>query len=118
MRNCCGCPVNGSYTVIVPTGMQVGGISDEPVTPQVDKSGTTRFRFVNKQPILVGNFIAGTYVAKSLHFGKYELQFFVKPGSENRIGNYGELMGRALEFYTNEYGAPAFGSRFIPGRSR
>src|SRR5256885_11740251 len=31
---------------------QVGGISDEPITPQVDKSGTTRFRFVNKQPVL------------------------------------------------------------------
>src|SRR5438552_3883886 len=100
-------------TVIVPTGMQVGGISDEPVTPQVDKSGTTRFRFVNKQPVLVGNFIAGQYVAKTLRFGKYELQFFVKPGSENRISNYGELMGRALEFYTSEYGAPAFGSRFV-----
>lgn len=100
-------------TVIVPTGMQVGGISDEPVTPQVDKTGTTRFRFVNKQPVLIGNFIAGTYLVKSLRFGKFELQFFVKPGSETRISNYGELMGRALEFYTNEYGAPAFGSRFI-----
>ncbi|MDX6577909.1 MAG: hypothetical protein QOE96_3862 [Blastocatellia bacterium] len=100
-------------TVIVPTGMQVGGISDEPVTPQVDKTGTTRFRFVNKQPVLIGNFVAGTYVVKSLRMGKYELQFFVKPGSENRISNYGELMGRALEFYTNEYGAPAFGSRLV-----
>jgi aminopeptidase N len=100
-------------TVIVPTGMQVGGISDEPVTPQVDKTGTTRFRFVNKQPVLIGNFIAGQYVVKSLRMGKYELQFFVKPGSENRITNYGELMGRALEFYTNEYGTAAFGSRFI-----
>src|SRR6266540_3164215 len=100
-------------TVIVPTGMQVGGVSDDPVTPQVDKNGTTRFRFVNKQPLLIGNFIAGQYVAKSLRFGKYELQFFVKPGSEGRITNYGELMGRALEFYTNQYGAPAFGSRFI-----
>ena len=100
-------------TVIVPTGMQVGGISDEAVVPQVDKTGTTRFRFVNKQPVLVGNFIAGTYVTKSVRFGKYELQFFVKPGSENRIGNYGEVMGHALEFYTNEYGAPAFGNRFV-----
>jgi aminopeptidase N len=100
-------------TVIVPTGMQVGGISDEPVNPQVDKTGTTRFRFVNKQPVLIGNFVAGTYVVKSLRMGKYELQFFVKPGSENRITNYGELMGRALEFYTNEYGGPAFGSRLV-----
>src|SRR5437773_7503543 len=100
-------------TVIVPTGVQVGGISDEPVTPQVDKSGTTRFRFVNKQPVLVGNFVAGQYVVKSLRFGRYELQFFVKPGSENRIGNFGESMGHALEFYTKQYGSPAFGSRFI-----
>src|SRR5437762_7338369 len=100
-------------TVIVPTGMQVGGISDEPVVPQTDKTGTTRFRFVNKQPSLIGNFIAGQYVVKSLRFGKYELQFFAKPGSENRIAAYGELMGKALEFYTNEYGTPAFGSRFV-----
>ena len=101
-------------TIVVPTGVQVGGISDEAVTPQVDaKNGTTRFRFVNKEPVLIGNFIAGQYVVKSLRMGKYELQFFVKPGSENRITNYGELMGRALEFYTNEYDAPAFGSRFI-----
>src|SRR5437588_5213248 len=100
-------------TIIVPTGMQVGGISGEPVVPQVDKAGVTRFRFVNKQPVLIGNFVAGTYVAKTLRMGRYELQFFVKPGSENRINNFGELMGHALEFYTNEYGAPSFGTRFI-----
>src|SRR5256886_14853980 len=89
-------------TMIVPTGVQVGGISDEAVTPQVDaKNGTTRFHFVNKTPVLVGNFIAGQYVVKSLRMGKYELQFFVKPGSENRITSYGESMGHALEFYTN-----------------
>ena len=45
-------------TVIVPTGMQVGGISDEPVNPQVDKTGTTRFRFVQKTPQLPGNFVS------------------------------------------------------------
>src|SRR5437764_5546951 len=100
-------------TIIVTTGMQVGGISDEPVVPQVDKAGVTRFRFVNKQPVLVGNFVAGQYVAKSLRVGRYELQFFVKPGSENRIPNFGELMGQALEFYTNQYGDPAFGNRLV-----
>ena len=104
-------------TIIVPTGMTVGGISDEPVTPQVDKNGVTRFRFVNKQPILIGNFVAGTYVTKSLRMGKYELQFFVKPGSENRITNFGELMGRALEFYTSEYGDPSFGTRLVVGQT-
>src|SRR5438270_11514972 len=74
-------------TVIVPTGMQVGGISDEAVVPQVDKTGTTRFRFVNKQPALIGNFVARSYVTRSLRFGKSELQFFCKPGSENRSAN-------------------------------
>src|SRR5258705_929943 len=100
-------------TIIVPTGMLVGGMSDDAVNPQPDKNGVTRFRFVSKQPVLVGNFVAGQYVAKTLRMGRYELQFFVKPGSESRITNYGELMGHALEFYTSEYGAPAFGSRFI-----
>jgi aminopeptidase N len=100
-------------TVIVPTGVQVGGISDEPVNPQVDKSGTTKFRFVQKTPQLVGNFVAGQFITRSLRFGRYELQFFVKPGSENRIAPFGELMGRALDFYTKQYGTPAFGTRMI-----
>ncbi len=104
-------------TIIVPTGMTVGGISDELVTPQVDKAGVTRFRFVNKQPVLIGNFVAGQYVTKSLRMGKYELQFFVKPGSENRINNFGELMGHALEFYTKEYGEPSFGNRLVIGQT-
>jgi len=76
----------------------------DPVVAQVDKTGTTRFRFVNKHPVLIGNFVAGQYVAKSLRMGRYELQFFVKPGSENRITNFGELMGQALEFYTTKLG--------------
>lgn len=100
-------------TVIVPTGMLVGGISDEPVNPQIDKTGTTRFRFVNKTPQLIGNFIAGQYITRSLRLGRYELQFFVKPGAENRITPYGELMGKGLEFYTKQYGSPAFGTRMI-----
>ena len=100
-------------TVIVPTGVQVGGLSDEPVNPQVDKTGTTRFRFVTKTPQLIGNFIAGQYITKSLRVGRYEMQFFVKPGNENRIAPYGELMGKALEFYTKQYGAPAFGTRMV-----
>ena len=51
--------------------------------------------------------------ATTLRLGRYELQFFAKPGSENRINNYGESMGQVLEFYTKEYGAPLFGTRLI-----
>ena len=99
-------------TLIVPTGFQVGGASDDPIVAQADKNGTTRFRFVNKQPALIGNFIAGQYITKTLRYGNYQLQFFVKLGSENRINDYGELMGRALESYSKRYGAPGFGTRF------
>jgi aminopeptidase N len=96
-------------SIIVPAGTQVAGSSDEPVTPAADKGGNTRFRFVHKQPALIGNIAAGQYITRTLKFGGYELQFFVKPGSENRLDRYGELMGNALQFYTQQYGNPIFG---------
>src|SRR3712207_7993385 len=37
---------------------------------------------------------------------------YVQPGSEGRLEHYGEVVGRALQFYTQRYGAPAFGTRF------
>lgn len=98
-------------TIIVPTGTQVAGSSDEPVTGVAGKDGNTRFRFVHKKPALIGNIAAGQYITRTLRFGSYELQFFVKPGSENRLDRYGELMGNALQHYTAQYGAPSFGTR-------
>ncbi|HKY26689.1 MAG TPA: M1 family aminopeptidase [Pyrinomonadaceae bacterium] len=101
-------------TIIVPTGIQVAGTSDDPVVAQPSpKEGATRYRFVHRQPVLVGNFVAGQYINKNLRFRDYEIQFFAKPGSEGRIDSYGELMGHVLEFYTNQYGAPLFGKRLV-----
>src|SRR5215210_4567416 len=65
-------------TIIVPTGLIVAGTSDEAVTPQVSKDGNTRFRFVHKQPVLPGNFVAGQYITKNLRFGNYDIQFYAK----------------------------------------
>src|SRR5947209_254986 len=100
-------------TNIVPTGIQVAGTSDDPVTPQVSKDGNTRFRFTHHKPVLPGNFVAGQYITRSLKFGNYDIQFYAKVGSENRIENYAELMGTALQFYTREYGQPSFGTRMV-----
>src|SRR5438132_207560 len=101
-------------TIIVPIGMQVAGTSDESVVPQQSvKDGTSRYRFVNRQPVLPGNFAAGQYITKSLRFGRYEIQFNTKPGSENRVAAFAEPMGRVLEFYTQRYGAAACGSRLV-----
>jgi len=97
-------------TIIVPTGLHVAGTSDEPVAPVVGKDGNTRYRFVHKQPVLPGNFVAGQYITKALKFGNYDIQFYAKVGSESRIERYAEMMGAALQFYTKEYGQPAFGT--------
>jgi hypothetical protein len=52
-----------------------------PASHRSTKAGVTRFRFVNKQPVLVGNFAAGQYVTKS-SMGKYELQFWRSPAAK------------------------------------
>jgi aminopeptidase N len=99
-------------TVTVPAGFVVAGASDDPVTP-VSAGNSARFRFVQRQPTLPGSFAAARYATRTLRIGGYELQFFVQPGNEGRVERYGELVGKALEFYTQSYGPPAFGTRYV-----
>lgn len=128
-------------TVTAPAGTEIVGYSDEPTTqlsndasmsapagaaaanrstsrptpttPARTSGNVVRRRFVNRTPTLIGNIAAGRYVARSLRFGNYEVQFYVQPGGEGRIENYGEVIGNALQFYTRQYGTPAFGTRFV-----
>lgn len=97
-------------TITVPAGTQVAGSGDEATPPQTS-GGLSRYRFVHHEPALIGNIAAGPYITKTLRYGNYELAFYVKPGSESRLERYAELMGKALEFYTAQFGAPAFGRR-------
>jgi aminopeptidase N len=118
-------------TVTVPAGYRVAGASDEAVAesagapglpPSADAPGRvtiTRpaspnartYRFVTRQPALIGNFAVGRFAARSLRIGGYELEFFVQPGNESFIEPYAEMIGDALQFYTQKYGQPAFGNR-------
>jgi aminopeptidase N len=101
-------------TLIVPAGLQVAGTSDDPVIAQPSpKEGAVRYRFVHRQPVLIGNFAAGQYINKNLTFGKYQLQLYAMPGSEKRIDGFAELTGRVLEFYSKQYGAPLFGNKLV-----
>ena len=101
-------------TLIVPAGLQVAGTSDDPVVAQPSpKEGAIRYRFVHRQPVLIGNFAAGQYINKNLTFGNYQLQLYAMPGSEKRIDAFAELTGRVLEFYTKTYGKPLFGNRLV-----
>ncbi len=101
-------------TLIVPSGLQVAGTSDDPVVAQPSpKEGAVRYHFVHRQPVLIGNFAAGQYINKNLRFGGYELQLYAMPGSENRLDAFAELTGHVLEFYSKHYGAPLFGKRLV-----
>jgi aminopeptidase N len=101
-------------TFIVPSGLQVAGTSDDPVVAQPSpKEGAVRYRFVHRQPVLIGNFAAGQYINKNLRYANYDLQLYAMPGSEKRLEVYAELTGRVLEFYTKRYGAPLFGHRLV-----
>src|SRR5918992_829066 len=101
-------------TFIVPSGLQVAGTSDDPVVAQpAPKEGAMRYRFVHRQPVLIGNFAAGQYINKNLRYGNYDLQLYAMPGSEKRLEAYAELTGKVLEFYTKQYGAPLFGNRLV-----
>ncbi len=95
----------------VPAGFIVAGSSDEPITSQA-KGNLTYYRLVSRQPALVGNIVAGRFVTRTLRHGGYELQFIVQPGNEGRIESYGQLVGNTLDFYTKQYGQPAFGTRY------
>jgi aminopeptidase N len=98
-------------TLTLPAGYEVAGASDEPVAPQA-KGGKVSYRFVTRQPALVGNFAAGRFISRTLRINGFELAFYVQPGNERFIEPYAQLVGEALQFYTQKYGQPAFGTRY------
>ena len=95
-------------SISAPGGLQVVGYSDSPVTNLGGK-----YRFVQSKPALVGNFSYGKFVTKTMNLGGYELQFFTKPGSDQQIIEYGETIGKALDYYTKKFGNADFGKRLI-----
>ncbi len=95
-------------TISLPSTFQVVGHSDIPVT----KTGG-KYRFVRTSPGLIGNFTYGVYAHKPLRFGNYEIDFYTKAGNEKSVSEYGETIGKALEFYTKQFGPPAMGKKLI-----
>jgi len=95
-------------TISIPGGFQIVGFSDAPVSQTGGKA-----RFVQSKPALIGNFAYGRYTNKTLRFGEYELQFNTRAGNDAQAAIYGETLGRALDFYTKQYGTPDSGKRLI-----
>lgn len=95
-------------TISIPNGYTLAGYSDLPVT-----NAGGKYRFVQNKPALIGNFSYDRYTTKSLRFGEYELQFYTKAANEALVSQYGETLGRALDFYTKKYGVPNGGKKLI-----
>jgi aminopeptidase N len=96
-------------SISLPAGLQLVGFSDAPTT----NSGGGKYRFVQSKPALIGNFAYAKYTNKTLRFGDYELQFNTRIGNDALVASYGETLGRALDFYTKQYGEPQGGKRLI-----
>ncbi len=101
-------PATADITVSLPSGYQVAGYSDQPVTNTGGK-----YRFVQSKPALIGNLAYGKYMQKNLNIGGYDLQFLTRPGSDQLVIGYGETLGKALEFYTKKFGEADFGKKLI-----
>lgn len=95
-------------SISIPTGFTLTGYSDLPV-----QNAGGKYRFVQNKPALIGNFAYDKYATKSLRFGEYELQFYTKAANDQLVAQYGETLGRALEFYTKKFGAPNGGKKLI-----
>ena len=95
-------------TINLPAGLQLVGFSDAQVTATGGK-----VRFVDAKPGLVGNFAYGKYVSKPLRYGEWDIQFYSRPGNDFRVTEYGELLGKALAFYTKRFGDPDSGKKLI-----
>ena len=94
-------------SINVPGGMQVVGFSDTP------SAGTGKVRFTQSKPGLIGNFAYGKFTNKTMRFGDYELQFYTRRGNDEQVASFGETIGKALEFYTQKYGASDMGKKLI-----
>ena len=95
-------------SISLPSTFQVVGAHDVPVQRTANK-----YRFIKNKNGLVGNFTYGRYASKNLRYGNFELQFNTKAGNEKIVAEYGETLGRALEYYTKRFGRPAMGNKLI-----
>jgi len=99
-------PATSDISISLPSGFQIIGNSDIPVSGSGGK-----YRFVQSTPVLPGNFAYGKYAVKTMRVADQELQFYAKPGSDVLVANYGETLGKALDYYSKRFGAAAYGKK-------
>ena len=101
-------PATADITISLPTGLTAVGFSD---TPAASSGG--KYRFTQSKPGLIGNIAYGKYQNRPMNIGGYDIQFYVRPGFDQVVINYGETLAKALESYTKRFGEPDMGKRLI-----
>jgi len=94
--------------VDIPPTFRVVGVSDNPLPVKYGKQ-----TFVKTTPGLIGNFSYGRYANKTLKYADYEIEFNTKAGVEDLVAEYGETLGKALEYYGARFGKPSAGNRLV-----
>lgn len=97
-----------NITLNLPGGFQVAGFSEQPVIATGGK-----YSFIRTKPALVGTFAYGRYIPKTVRVGQYEISFYSRTGNDELVQDYGQTLGKALEYYTKQYGASDMGTRLI-----
>lgn len=96
-------------TISIPGSFNLVGFSDLPVTQTGGK-----YHFVRTKSGLVGNFSYDRYTSRNLKFGDYDLQFHTRSSEDPAvIADYGETLGKALNYYDKQFGVPEGGKRLI-----
>jgi tetratricopeptide (TPR) repeat protein len=92
----------------LPKGLVMAGVGDEPVA-----GADGRYRFLLKEPGLIGNFAYGKYKVSDLTFAGRKFAFFTRAADDSVINEYAETLGRAFEFYERNYGPVGTGRKTI-----
>lgn len=95
-------------TVTLPKQFTLAGYSDEPVT-----NVNGKYRFVQKEPGLIGNFAYDKYSVASRKFGDIDISFYTKAVNDPVINEYAETLGKALQFYTKKFGPTTYSKKMI-----
>ncbi len=105
-------------SIKVPKGELVAGYSERPVvaTAEVDpktKQEYSTFNFVCSKPVLPGSFAAGKYISKTISFGGFSVDVYVKVGDEKLVDHAADVVGKHLTYYSSQFGQYAFGNKLI-----
>lgn len=79
----------------------------------VNNSPRNIHTFISTQAVLPGTFAMARYINRNVKSGAIDVDFYVKPGSENKAQVYAQEVAQAMDFYNTKFGTYSFGNKLI-----